>query len=77
MDVIIVGCGRVGYILADHLSKEGHNITVIDTDEEKLQPALADGLELGDARGGDAVQIPFKMRRADARQHDMRHLAQL
>lgn len=41
MDVIIVGCGRVGYILADHLSKEGHNITVIDTDEEKLQPALA------------------------------------
>ncbi|MBR6359969.1 MAG: NAD-binding protein, partial [Lachnospiraceae bacterium] len=41
MDVIIVGCGRVGYILADHLSKEDHNITLVDTDETKLQPALA------------------------------------
>ncbi|MBO7336778.1 MAG: Trk system potassium transporter TrkA [Lachnospiraceae bacterium] len=41
MDVIIVGCGRVGYILADHLSKENHNITLVDTDETKLQPALA------------------------------------
>lgn len=41
MDVIIVGCGRVGYIIAAQLSKEKHNVTLIDTDEQKLQPALS------------------------------------
>lgn len=41
MDVIIVGCGRVGYIIAEQLSKENHNITLVDTDEKKLQPALS------------------------------------
>ncbi|MCQ2538514.1 MAG: Trk system potassium transporter TrkA [Lachnospiraceae bacterium] len=41
MDIIIVGCGRVGYILADHLSKEKHNITLIDTNDHRLAPALA------------------------------------
>lgn len=36
MKIIIVGCGRVGYTLTEQLSKEGHDITVIDRDEEKL-----------------------------------------
>ena len=31
MQIIIVGCGNVGSTLAEQLSKEGHNITVIDT----------------------------------------------
>lgn len=31
MQIIIVGCGNVGGTLAEQLSKEGHNITVIDT----------------------------------------------
>lgn len=30
--IIIVGCGKVGVTLVDQLSKEGHDITVIDTD---------------------------------------------
>lgn len=34
--IIIVGCGRVGYALIEQLSKEGHDLTVIDRDEEKL-----------------------------------------
>ena len=36
MKIIIVGCGKVGYALTEQLSKEGHDITVIDRDEEKL-----------------------------------------
>lgn len=32
MKIIIVGCGKVGCALAKQLSKEKHNITVIDTD---------------------------------------------
>ncbi|MBO4213811.1 MAG: NAD-binding protein, partial [Lachnospiraceae bacterium] len=30
--IIIVGCGKVGVTLVDQLSKEGHDITVIDKD---------------------------------------------
>ena len=33
MDVIVVGCGRVGSQLATMLSVEGHNVTVIDRDD--------------------------------------------
>lgn len=32
MNVIIVGCGKVGRTLTKHLSEEKHNIAVIDTD---------------------------------------------
>ena len=32
MQIIIVGCGKVGCVLAKQLSKEKHNITVIDTE---------------------------------------------
>jgi trk system potassium uptake protein TrkA len=30
MNIIIVGCGKVGVTLAEHLDQEGHDITVID-----------------------------------------------
>ncbi len=36
MNIIIVGCGRFGSTLASELSDEGHNISVIDRDNEKL-----------------------------------------
>lgn len=34
MQIVIVGCGNVGRFLAKRLSKEGHNITLIDKNEE-------------------------------------------
>lgn len=37
LKIIIVGCGKVGANLVDQLSKEGHNITVIDKKAEKIQ----------------------------------------
>lgn len=36
MDIIIVGCGKVGYTLVEQLNSEGHNIVVIDEREEKI-----------------------------------------
>ncbi len=39
MNIIIVGDGKVGYTLADHLSKEEHNITIIDKNEAALLKA--------------------------------------
>ena len=37
MQIIIVGCGNVGSTLTEQLSKEGHNITVIDRDAGKVE----------------------------------------
>ena len=37
MNIIIVGCGKVGSTLAEQLTNEGHDITVIDTSEEAIK----------------------------------------
>lgn len=37
MKIIIVGCGNVGFTLAGQLSKEGHDITVVDTREQLVE----------------------------------------
>ena len=34
MEIIIVGCGRVGRSIAEQLNIEGHSITVIDERED-------------------------------------------
>ena len=34
MKVIIIGCGRLGSGLANRLSKEGNEVTIIDTNPE-------------------------------------------
>lgn len=37
LNVIIIGCGKVGTALTRQLYQEGHDITVIDTNSEKVQ----------------------------------------
>lgn len=37
MNIIIVGCGKVGYTLVEQLSNEEHNIIVVDKNAEKVQ----------------------------------------
>ena len=37
MDIVIAGAGEVGTHLANMLSKQEHNIMLIDSDEEKLE----------------------------------------
>ena len=39
MNIIIVGCGKVGITLAKQLTDEGHDITVIDNKQERLEAA--------------------------------------
>ena len=41
MNIIIAGCGKVGSALAQQLNDEGHNITMIDINPERLQPTLS------------------------------------
>lgn len=37
MKIVIVGCGKVGFALAKQLSDEGHDITVVDTNAERIE----------------------------------------
>jgi len=37
MKIIILGAGQVGGTLAEHLATEGNDITVVDTDSERLK----------------------------------------
>ena len=40
MNIIIVGAGGVGYALADNLNSEGHQITLIDPNADRINSAL-------------------------------------
>lgn len=40
LNIIIVGCGKVGETLAEQLSKEGHDITLIDKNASKIQDLI-------------------------------------
>ncbi len=40
MDIIVAGCGKTGLTLAQQLIAEGHNITLIDTDNRVLEGAV-------------------------------------
>ncbi len=53
MKIIIVGCGKVGYTLADTLSGENHDVTVIDNNQEKLD-RLANELDVAAVAGNGA-----------------------
>ncbi len=45
MKIIILGAGQVGSNLAEHLVREGNDLTVVDLDAEKLA-ALQDRFDL-------------------------------
>ena len=40
MNIIVVGCGKVGLTLADQLNREGHDLTIIDNNEKALRHAV-------------------------------------
>jgi len=57
MRIIIVGVGKVGAALARQLSAEGHSVTVIDTNAEKVQ-RLTEALDImGIAGNGSSISV--------------------
>lgn len=41
MKIVLVGCGKVGLALAEQLVREGHDLTVVDKNADRLKNALA------------------------------------
>lgn len=52
MKIIIVGLGRMGFSLAQHLEEEGHHLIVVDTDKDKIQHTTTMVDALGIAESG-------------------------
>lgn len=57
MKIIITGCGKVGYTLAEQLSEEGHDITVIDQKEAKLENVSTNLDVIGVAGNGTSYRV--------------------
>ena len=68
MKIIILGAGQVGGTLAEHLANEQNDITVVDTDGEKLR-LLQDRLDIGTVAGG--ASHPNTLLKAGAEDADM------
>lgn len=54
MNIIIIGCGKIGSTLAEQLNNEGHNITLIDKNEKVLH-TLATNLDVLGINGNGAM----------------------
>lgn len=67
LKIIIVGCGKVGMTLVEQLSKEGHEITIIDKDAERVQEIanLYDVLGMAGNGASYSVQIEAGIENAD------------
>ncbi len=67
MNIIIIGCGKVGETLAEQLNEEGNNITVVDTDAERVSE-VAEELDVMGVVGNGAthtIQEDAGIERAD------------
>lgn len=68
MKIIILGAGQVGATLAEHLATEHNDITIIDTDSERLR-SLQERLDVLTITGNGAY--PIILRRSRAEEADM------
>ncbi|MAT94261.1 MAG: Trk system potassium transporter TrkA [Halioglobus sp.] len=68
MKIIILGAGQVGGTLAEHLADEQNDITVVDSDGDKLR-ALQDRLDIYTVTGG--ASHPNILEKAGAADADM------
>ena len=41
MKILVVGDGKVGHIIAENLAREGHDVVIVDNDEQALQRSEA------------------------------------
>ncbi|WP_305044693.1 Trk system potassium transporter TrkA [Geoalkalibacter sp.] len=57
MKILIVGTGQVGYFLCERLSEEGHEVTLIDQDQEHLNRAQERLNVLGILGNGASAEI--------------------
>lgn len=60
MNIIIVGAGKVGTTIADQLSSENHNITIIDLNQKKVEEAEEEFDVMGVVGNGASHQVQME-----------------
>lgn len=60
MQIIIIGCGKVGLTIAEQLSAEGHNLVLVDLSSTKIQEAAETLDVLGIVGNGASFQIQME-----------------
>ena len=66
MNIIIVGAGKVGITIADQLSSENHNITIIDLNQKKVEEAEEEFDAMGIVGNGASHQVQVEAGVMDA-----------
>lgn len=66
MNIIIVGAGKVGTTIADQLSSENHNITIIDLNQKKVEEAEEEFDAMGIVGNGASHQVQVEAGVMDA-----------
>lgn len=57
MEIILVGCGKVGTALAAQLTQEGHSVTVIDVNADKIDRIKEDLDVMGIVGNGASINV--------------------
>ena len=67
MDIIIIGCGKVGATLAEQLGREDYNVVMIDTSAERMQRVSddIDAIKLVGNGASISMQIEAGVQTAD------------
>ncbi len=66
LNIIIVGCGKVGTTLIEQLGKEGHDITIIDNNAQKVQEIASMYDIMGLAGNGASYNVQIEAGIEDA-----------
>ncbi len=65
MKIIIIGCGKVGFALAEGLTQENHDVTIIDSSAERLQDATEELDAMSIVGNGSSINTLLEAGAAD------------
>ena len=57
MRIIIVGCGKVGELLTEYISREGHDVVVVDSDPQVIEDVVNEHDVMGIAGNGASNSV--------------------
>ena len=57
LNIIIVGCGKVGHTLTERLAREGHDITIVDTSERVIRNTTEEFDVMGIRGNGASLSV--------------------
>ncbi|MBQ0066225.1 MAG: Trk system potassium transporter TrkA [Firmicutes bacterium] len=57
MNIVIIGCGKVGSLLAEQLSKEDHDVTIVDINQQKIETSVLENDIIGVVGNGLDLEV--------------------